>query len=61
MLGVQLTHAHQIAAHMGRLWKQYEEALGEVGITHITARQELREMISGLGIPSADEVEQKVA
>jgi len=25
--------------------------LGEVGIGHITARQELREMISGLGIP----------
>src|SRR6476620_11966352 len=35
--------------------------LGEVGIGHITARQELREMIAGLGIPSADEVEQKVA
>jgi chromosome partitioning protein len=27
------------------------EHLGEVGIGHITARQELREMISGLGIP----------
>ena len=37
------------------------QQLGEVGITHITARQELREMISGLGIPGADEVEQKVA
>jgi dTDP-4-amino-4,6-dideoxygalactose transaminase len=36
MLGVQLTHAHQIAAHMGRLWKQYEEALGEVGITPVS-------------------------
>jgi chromosome partitioning protein len=35
--------------------------LGDVGIGHITARQELREMISGLGIPGADEVEQKVA
>jgi chromosome partitioning protein len=35
--------------------------LGEVGMGHITARQELREMIAGLGIPSADEVEQKVA
>jgi len=35
--------------------------LGEVGIGHITARQELREMIAGLGIPGADEVEQKVA
>ena len=27
------------------------EQLGEVGIGHITARQELREMIAGLGIP----------
>jgi chromosome partitioning protein len=31
--------------------------LGEVGIAHVTARQELREMIAGLGIPAADEVE----
>jgi chromosome partitioning protein len=31
--------------------------LGEVGIAHITARQELREMIAGLGIPGADQVE----
>src|SRR5204862_6976210 len=37
------------------------QQLGEVGIAHITARQELREMIAGLGVPSADEVEQKVA
>ena len=37
------------------------QQLGEVGIAHITARQELREMIAGLGIPGADEVEQKVA
>jgi len=37
------------------------QQLGEVGIGHITARQELREMIAGLGIPGADEVEQKVA
>ena len=29
--------------------------LGEVGIAHITARQELREMIAGLGIPGQDE------
>jgi chromosome partitioning protein len=36
------------------------EHLGEVGIGHITARQELREMVSGLGIPGA-EPEQKVA
>ena len=35
--------------------------LGEVGIGHITARQELREMIAGLGVPGADEAEQKVA
>jgi chromosome partitioning protein len=34
--------------------------LGEVGIGHITARQELREMVSGLGIPGIDE-QQKVA
>jgi len=33
--------------------------LGEVGIGHITARQELREMIAGLGIPGQDE--QKLA
>jgi chromosome partitioning protein len=35
--------------------------LGEVGIAHITARQELREMIARLGIPGADEVQAKVA
>jgi chromosome partitioning protein len=35
------------------------QQLGEVGIGHITARQELREMIAGLGI--APEEEQKVA
>ena len=35
--------------------------LGEVGIGHITARQELREMIAGLGIPGAGEADQKVA
>jgi len=34
--------------------------LSDVGIGHITARQELREMIAGLGIPGADE-EQKIA
>jgi chromosome partitioning protein len=33
--------------------------LGEVGIAHITARQELREMIAGLAIPGQDE--QKLA
>ena len=37
------------------------QQLGEVGLGHITARQELREMIAGLGIPGADEAEQKVA
>ena len=36
------------------------EHLGEVGIGHITARQELREMVSGLGIPGV-EPQQKVA
>ena len=34
--------------------------LGEVGISHITARQELREMIAGLGVPVAGQ-QQKVA
>ncbi len=37
------------------------QQLGEVGIGHITARQELREMVSGLGIPDPGVVEQKVA
>jgi chromosome partitioning protein len=37
------------------------QQLGEVGIAHITARQELREMIAGLEIPSTEDVEQKVA
>jgi chromosome partitioning protein len=36
------------------------EHLSEVGIGHITARQELREMVSGLGIPGV-ESEQKLA
>ena len=36
------------------------QQLGEVGIAHIAARQELREMISGLAIPDATE-EQKLA
>jgi chromosome partitioning protein len=36
------------------------EQLGEVGIGHITARQELREMVSGLGIPGV-EPEEKAA
>jgi chromosome partitioning protein len=31
------------------------QQLGEVGLGHITARQELREMISGLGIPGQEE------
>ena len=35
--------------------------LGEVGIGHIAARQELREMIAGLGVPAVGEAEQKVA
>ena len=29
--------------------------LGEVGLSHITARQELREMIAGLGLPGQEE------
>jgi len=37
------------------------QQLGEVGLGHITGRQDLREMIAGLGIPSADEVQAKVA
>jgi chromosome partitioning protein len=35
--------------------------LGDVGIGHITARQELREMIAGLAIPAADQSEQRIA
>jgi len=34
--------------------------LGEVGIGHVAARQELREMIAGLDIPGADS-QQKIA
>jgi len=33
----------------------------DVGLGHIAARQELREMIAGLGIPGAEQVQQKVA
>ena len=36
------------------------QQLGEVGLGHIAARQELREMIAGLGIPGASE-ERKLA
>ena len=36
------------------------QQLGEVGLGHITARQELREMIAGLGVPEPG-AEQKVA
>ena len=35
--------------------------IGEVGIAHIAARQELREMIAGLAIPAPGEVQAKVA
>ena len=35
--------------------------LGEVGIAHIAARQELREMIAGLGIPAVGEDQRLVA
>ncbi|WP_028969684.1 division plane positioning ATPase MipZ [Sphingomonas sp. URHD0057] len=31
--------------------------LGEVGIAHVTARQELREMVAGLGIPEPGAIE----
>ena len=37
------------------------QLLGEVGIAHIAARQELREMIAGLGIPAPGEEQSKVA
>jgi chromosome partitioning protein len=37
------------------------QQLGEVGIAHIAARQELREMIAGLAIPGANEQQAKVA
>ena len=37
------------------------QQIGDVGLSHITARQELREMIAGLGIPSADDEQAKVA
>ena len=37
------------------------QQLGEVGLGHITARQELREMIAGLEIPSAEAAGPKVA
>ena len=33
--------------------------LGEVGLGHIAARQELREMISGLAVPGEDEIQPK--
>ncbi len=37
------------------------QQLGEVGISHITARQELREMIAGLSVPAAGAEQAKVA
>ena len=37
------------------------QQLGEVGIAHIAARQELREMIAGLGVPASGEQQAKVA
>jgi chromosome partitioning protein len=37
------------------------QQLGEVGIAHITARQELREMIAGLEIADAEAAQAKVA
>ncbi len=35
--------------------------LGEVGLGHIAARQELREMIAGLAVPAQAEIEQPLA
>ncbi len=35
--------------------------LGEVGMGHIAARQELREMVAGLSIPSADQQPEPIA
>jgi chromosome partitioning protein len=35
--------------------------LGEVGLGHIAARQELREMISGLAVPGEDDIAPKAA
>lgn len=35
--------------------------LGDVGIAHIAARQELREMVAGLGVPDAEDQRAKVA
>jgi chromosome partitioning protein len=37
------------------------QQMGEVGIAHIAARQELREMIAGLEVPAAEEAQAKVA
>jgi chromosome partitioning protein len=35
--------------------------IGEVGLGHIAARQELREMIAGLAVPGSDDAEERVA
>ncbi|MFL6757655.1 MAG: division plane positioning ATPase MipZ [Sphingomicrobium sp.] len=35
--------------------------IGDVGLGHIAARQELREMIAGLAVPGAEEIQSKVA
>jgi chromosome partitioning protein len=35
--------------------------IGDVGLGHIAARQELREMISGLAVPGQDEIDQPKA
>ena len=48
------------ARHLPRAFPQGPDSprfkqIGEVGIGHITARQELREMIAGLGIPDAEQ------
>ena len=35
--------------------------VGDVGLAHVAARQELREMIAGLAVPGQDEINQPKA
>jgi chromosome partitioning protein len=37
------------------------QQLGQVGIGHVAARQELREMISGLGLPDSSGAQEQLA
>lgn len=41
--------------------QQIGQQIGDVGLGHITARQELREMIAGLGIPGSEAAQKLVA